>query len=141
MEVLCDGRRDPVGVEPASVRFSWAMESEAGAQTQGARWIEVASSQEALVGGQADVWASGRVGGNESLLVPYAGPEAEAAGRPPLRRVFTVRRPVAQALLFVSGLGHYEAYLNGEKVGERFLARGWTDYRRRVLYDAYDVTA
>ena len=39
-----------------------------------------------------------------------------------------MRKPVAQALLFVSGLGHYEAYLNGAKVGDRFLAPGWTDY-------------
>jgi hypothetical protein len=41
----------------------------------------------------------------------------------------------------VSGLGHYEAYLNGARVGDRFLAPGWTDYRKTVLYDAYDVTA
>ena len=40
----------------------------------------------------------------------------------------------------MSGLGHYEAYLNGEKVGDRFLAPGWTDYDRTVLYDAFDVT-
>ena len=60
---------------------------------------------------------------------------------PLLRRVFAVRKPVAQALLFVTGLGHYEAYLNGEKVGDRFLAPGWTDYDQTVLYDAFDVTA
>jgi hypothetical protein len=41
----------------------------------------------------------------------------------------------------VSGLGHYEAYLNGARVGDRFLAPGWTDYRKTVLYDTYDVTA
>ena len=28
----------------------------------------------ALLAGQADTWASGRVGGRDSLLVPYAGP-------------------------------------------------------------------
>jgi len=52
-----------------------------------------------------------------------------------------VKLAVGQALLFVSGLGHYEAYLNGAKVGDRFLAPGWTDYRKTVLYDVYDVTA
>jgi alpha-L-rhamnosidase len=211
-EVLCDGRRDPVGVDLRGVRFSWVMESDARGQAQGAYHLEVASSHAALLAGQADTWDSGRVGGRDSLLVPYAGPplapgrayywrvRLEDAGRrltdwsaparfvtaladaadwgearwigyedmparervvpgihglvdpsrhprlkrpvvPLLRRVFLVRKPVAQALLFVTGLGHYEAYLNGEKVGDRFLAPGWTDYDETVLYDAHDVTA
>ena len=62
-EVLCDGRRDPVGVDPGRVRFSWVMESDARGQSQGAYAIEVASSLEALLAGRPDVWASGRVGG------------------------------------------------------------------------------
>jgi hypothetical protein len=211
-DVLCDGRVDPVGVDPGSVRLSWVLESEARGQSQAAYLVEVASSPQALLAGRADVWASGRVEGTRSVLVPYGGPPLQPArayawrvrvedpagrltawsgpGRfvtalatdadwggarwigyadmpegerlvpgvhapldpklhpkltrpvvPLLRRAFTVRRPVAQALLFVSGLGHYEAYLNGTRVGDRFLAPGWTDYRRTVLYDAYDVTA
>jgi alpha-L-rhamnosidase len=211
-EILCDGRRDPVGVDPAAVRFSWVMESEARGQSQRAYRIVVASSPEALLAGKADVWDSGRVASTESLLVRYGGETLEPArgywwrvqvedaeGRPAdwsapgrfvtalafpedwgearwigyedmperervvpgihglldpkvhpairrpvvplLRRAFAVRKPVAQALLFVSGLGHYEAYLNGEKVGDRFLAPGWTDYDATVLYDAFDVTA
>ncbi len=211
-DLLCDGRRDPVGVDPGGVRFSWVMESGARGQSQGAYRIEVASSREGLLAGKPDVWDSGRVGERESLLVPYGGPRLDparayfwrvrgedAAGRligwsapgrfvtalaepadwgearwigyedmpererlvpgvhglldpklqpkrkrpvaPLLRRAFEVRKPVAQALLFVSGLGHYEAYLNGAKVGDRFLAPGWTDYRKTVFYNAYDVTA
>ncbi|HEX9187981.1 MAG TPA: family 78 glycoside hydrolase catalytic domain [Vicinamibacteria bacterium] len=211
-EILCDGRRDPVGVDPAAVRFSWVMESEARGQSQRAYRIAVATSREALLAGRADVWDSGRIASTESLLVQYGGgtlepargywwrvqvedaegrlagwsapgrfvtalaspedwgearwigyedmperervvpgihglvdpavhPKIRRPGVPLLRRAFTVGKPVAQALLFVSGLGHYEAYLNGEKVGDRFLAPGWTDYDATVLYDAFDVTA
>ena len=81
------------------------------------------------------------VPGIHGLLDPRLQPKLKRPVVPLLRRVFMVRQPVARALLFVSGLGHYEAYLNGEKVGDRFLAPGWTDYDRTVLYDAFDVTA
>ena len=81
------------------------------------------------------------VPGIHGLVDPGRHPRLKRPVVPLLRRVFVVRKPVAQALLFVTGLGHYEAYLNGEKVGDRFLAPGWTDYDQTVLYDAFDVTA
>ena len=45
------------------------------------------------------------------------------------------------ARLYVTALGLYEARLNGHRVGDAFLAPGWTDYGQRVLYQAYDVTS
>ncbi len=45
------------------------------------------------------------------------------------------------ATVFVSGLGQYELYINGTKIGDRFLSPGWTDYRKRCLYNTFDVTA
>ena len=59
---------------------------------------------------------------------------------PYLRRAFSVDRPMASARLYVTALGLYEARLNGQRVGDGFLTPGWTDYTRRVLYQAYDVT-
>jgi alpha-L-rhamnosidase len=59
---------------------------------------------------------------------------------PCLRRAFTVGRPVASARLYVTALGLYEARLNGHRVGDAVLTPGWTDYRKRILYQAYDVT-
>lgn len=60
---------------------------------------------------------------------------------PYLRRSFTVDKPVRHARLYATALGLYEAYLNGERVGNARLAPGWTDYRERVHYQTYDVTA
>ncbi|MFI9029564.1 alpha-L-rhamnosidase [Streptomyces sp. NPDC053560] len=58
-----------------------------------------------------------------------------------LRRSFSLaRKRVASARLYVTALGLYEAHLNGERVGEDRLAPGWTDYKKRVPYQAYDVT-
>lgn len=59
---------------------------------------------------------------------------------PQFRKEFTVDKPVRQALLFISGLGHYEASLNGEKTGDHFLSPGWTDYHETVLYNTFDLT-
>ncbi|AKC82202.1 hypothetical protein IMCC26134_04340 [Verrucomicrobia bacterium IMCC26134] len=58
-----------------------------------------------------------------------------------LRRSITVRPGLIRALLHVTGLGHYELTANGLKIGEALLAPGWTNYRRTVLYDTFDLTA
>ena len=58
-----------------------------------------------------------------------------------LRRRFRISRRVRQARLYATALGVYELYLNGVRVSDECLAPGWTDYRRRVEYQAHDVTA
>ncbi len=65
-----------------------------------------------------------------------------AVVRPPgyLRRTFPVNSPVRSATLYVTALGLYEARLNGKRVGDHVLAPEWTDYNKRVCYQAYDVT-
>lgn len=60
---------------------------------------------------------------------------------PYLRRDFPLSKPIERARLYVSALGVYEFYLNGRRVGTDHLAPGWTDYRRRVAYQVYDVTS
>ncbi len=56
------------------------------------------------------------------------------------RRKFKVKAGLVRAVVHVSGLGQYELSLNGRKVGDDILSPGWTDYRKTVLYDTYDVT-
>lgn len=59
---------------------------------------------------------------------------------PCFRKDLTLNKKVKKAIVFVSGLGHYELYINGNKIGDRFLSPGWTDYRKTCLYNTYDVT-
>ena len=58
-----------------------------------------------------------------------------------LRKEFEVDKAVRQATLYISGLGMYEVFINGQRVGEQVLAPAPTDYRRTVLYNAFDVTS
>lgn len=57
-----------------------------------------------------------------------------------LRKEFEVRTGLTRAVVHVCGLGHYEMFLNGRRVGEDLFTPGWTDYRKTTLYDTYDVT-
>jgi alpha-L-rhamnosidase len=59
---------------------------------------------------------------------------------PCFRKEFPLTKKISHAYVFVSGLGQYELYLNGSKVGDRFLSPGWTDYRKTCLYNTFDVT-
>jgi alpha-L-rhamnosidase len=56
-----------------------------------------------------------------------------------LRKDFTAGK-IAQARLYISGLGYYRAYLNGRQIGERVLAPSETDFATNVYYNVYDVT-
>ena len=49
-------------------------------------------------------------------------------------------KTVRRATLYATALGIYEAHLNGHRVSEDFFLPGWTDYRRRAYYQAFDVT-
>lgn len=59
---------------------------------------------------------------------------------PYFRKEFAVSKKIKNAYVAVSGLGHYELSMNGSKVGNRFLAPGWTNYDKTCLYNMYEVT-
>ena len=56
-----------------------------------------------------------------------------------LRKEFDIAKPVKRARLFISGLGLYECFINGEKVSSDVFAPTYTDYDKRVSYNVYDV--
>ncbi|MCY4413338.1 MAG: family 78 glycoside hydrolase catalytic domain [Caldilineaceae bacterium] len=59
---------------------------------------------------------------------------------PLLRNEFDLAKPVTRARLHISGLGWYELYLNGQRVGDHVLDPATSDYTQRVLYVTCDVT-
>ncbi len=78
-----------------------------------------------------------------SMVVPEGAPlKFERIDERPfcLRKSFAVDGPVASATLYVTALGLYECRLNGARVGDHALAPDWTDYNKRLVYQAYDVT-
>jgi alpha-L-rhamnosidase len=57
-----------------------------------------------------------------------------------IRKPFAVAKQVKEARLYSTALGLYEIYLNGRRVSDDVFAPGWTEYRKRVQYQTYDVT-
>ncbi len=57
-----------------------------------------------------------------------------------LRKTFTTSGKPVRARLLVTGLGAYQAFINGERAGLDILSPGWTHYPKRVQYQVYDVT-
>jgi alpha-L-rhamnosidase len=76
---------------------------------------------------------------------------------PFFRKEFVTNKKIKKATVYVSGLGFYELYLNGKKIGDQVLAPAVTNYDKRplkkllyhyddqstqrVLYNTFDVTA
>ena len=59
---------------------------------------------------------------------------------PVYTRTFNTNGKIKKARIYASALGVYQIELNGKKIGDAFLAPGWTSYKTRVQYQTYDIT-
>jgi hypothetical protein len=112
----------------SSHAYYWAVE--VWDQDGAAHWSDPNSFQTGLL--QQSDWSALWIGAAQS-------PEREKS-LPLFRREFQVNKRVSRAIVYFSGLGQYELRLNGEKLGKAVMAPGWTDYRKTVLYNSFDVT-
>ena len=86
--------------------------------------------------------------GAKRYVAPTSGFDTGELGNPwptgavkSLRQTFEIAKPVASARIYATALGAYQLSMNGRKVSDEILAPGWTDFRERVVYQTYDVTA
>lgn len=101
-------------------------------QEPGAGWQEIDYDD--------STWATPELGGQ-----PWKGPapvsDLARVPAPYLRKDFKVDQPIRRAIVYVTALGTYELRLNGRRVSQDVLAPGWTEFRKRVHYQTYDVTS
>ncbi len=76
----------------------------------------------------------------EPWLGKWIKPRPEDRFHPVFEKTFTAREELKAARLYLSGVGMYEAKLNGEKVGDEILTPYFSDYHTEVQYLTYDVT-
>ncbi len=69
----CEYRENPLGIDAASPRLSWRIETKERGQGQSAYRVLVAGSESRLKEGKADLWDSGKVSSSETIHIPYAG--------------------------------------------------------------------
>ena len=58
-----------------------------------------------------------------------------------LRHEVVLTKKVRRATAYFSAHGVYEAFINGQRVGDSYMTPGWTSYLKRTQYQAYDVTS
>lgn len=101
-------------------------------ETQETQWSKPAVLETGLLN-RSD-WQCERIAAPWGPHTP--GPDSECL----FRREFPTPHIVARARLYITAQGVYEAEINGERVGDYFLAPGWTAYDGRLQYQTYDVT-
>jgi alpha-L-rhamnosidase len=177
----CEHLIDPIGIDFPRPRFSWRFDTERHGASQAAYRIQTSNG-----------WDTGLVESDETLYIPYEGPELQSRERvewtvtvwdeqgaesdevtasfemgllsesdwlgqwiggdlvggprtpvpaPFVRKAVCLRSRPVRARLYATARGVYELRINGSKVGQDFFQPGWTDYRQRIQYQAYDVTA
>lgn len=58
-----------------------------------------------------------------------------------LRKAFSPRKEIKEAVVSICGLGHYELMINGKKVGDGEFAPYWSDYDKTIYYNSFDITS
>lgn len=67
--------------------------------------------------------------------------DADGSGKPYyVRRQVELGESPVRAIAFVTGLGHFDFFVNGEKISNHRLDPGWTEYRETVQFVSFDVT-
>jgi len=192
----CEMLINPKGIDVTSPRFNWQINSLARGVKQTAYQIIVASSLDKLSHDEGDLWNSGRLTSDQSILVVYTGTPLQSRQQcfwkvrtwtnlgetdwstPAsftmgllqasdwkakwigldrafpwdsvskfarlsaryLRKEISASKDIKRATIYISGMGLYELYINGDKIGDQVLAPGPTDYSKTILYNAFDVT-
>ncbi|TCC90028.1 alpha-L-rhamnosidase [Pedobacter frigiditerrae] len=206
VDLTCEYRTNPLGVDVAKPSLSWKLQSSQYNVLQSAYQIIVADNLGDLKSNKGNIWDSKKLTSNQSIQVKYNGLKLLSTKKyywkvkvwdnkglsawsktsfwqmgllsitdwkgahwiaynkitdsnqtdlwvdgkkdtfkennilPMFRKSFGVTKSIKKATVFIAGLGHFEMNLNGQKVGDDFLAPGWTKYDKEALYVTYDLT-
>lgn len=77
---------------------------------------------------------------NQPWTARWIGASREDTFHPVLTKQFSIGKRIKKARLYICGLGLYEAYVNGKKAGNKYLAPFLNDYEACYQYQTYDVT-
>lgn len=118
-----------------------------GAQNQVSAWSQTAFWQMGLL--QEKDWSKAswialeKIEEKDKLLPALHATKTDFKTKgflPQFRKEIQLSKKVKQATAFVAGLGHFEFFLNGKKVGNHFLDAGWTNYLKTAQYVTFDIT-
>ncbi|KAH6971378.1 bacterial alpha-L-rhamnosidase-domain-containing protein [Ilyonectria sp. MPI-CAGE-AT-0026] len=100
--------------------------------TEQTAWSEHATIEAGLL--ERKEWSS------EVISAPWAEEIDKPLPEDLFRKTFNINSKIQSARLYITAQGLYEAELNGSRIGNYFLAPGWSSYDARLTYQTYDVT-
>ncbi|CAM3719679.1 alpha-L-rhamnosidase [Marinicrinis lubricantis] len=133
LDILHDSRKrediDSIGYTPEiglkpRTRYYWKVQvwTDAGDVVSSVAWFETSKMDEPWIG-------------------KWITPDWEDRSiHPLLRKGFSISKEVAQARLYVCGLGLYEAEINGKRVGDEYFTPYCNSYHHWMQYQTFDVT-
>lgn len=140
------------GLAPATA-YRWRVrtQSTAGEKSPWSDWQEFATGLHGESDWAPSKWIAFEADRPDARIVPGIHNDWQAQSLlgnrkagiytlPQIRKSFTLRKHIRRATVYACGLGHFELFLNGSKVGNHFLDAGWTLYDREALYVAFDVS-
>ncbi len=75
----------------------------------------------------------------KAQMVTHNFPPEETAC-PVFYKEFRTKKEIKRTLVYATAHGVYELYVNGRRIGEDYMAPGWTSYHHRLQYQRYDIT-
>jgi len=73
-QLLCENRKNPIGLNITAPRFSWQIQSNGRNFSQSAYKLKVWLSGK-------EMWSTGKIRSSQSILVPYSGPAVQSIRR------------------------------------------------------------
>lgn len=103
------------------------------------RWVLAVWDQRGRKDSKESVFHVGLLS-QDSWKAKWIGAKDVNNRAPYMRKQFGIDKKVDRAYLYVTGVGYYECYLNGKKVGDQVLDPAPSQYQRRVYYQTHDVS-
>lgn len=108
-----------------------------------ARWLQSPKRQVAEKNNAIDQWIK-LVGIVEKEAGGFESPALEKLTAMPgasfFKNQFSIKKQVLSARLHSTAAGYYEIFVNGERVKDRLMDPGQTDFDKRILYNTDEVT-
>lgn len=84
-------------------------------------------------------WGTRWIGYNKLFPGDTVGQFSKLSARY-VRKQINLKKEIKSAKAYIMGMGLYELYINGEKIGNQVLAPVPTDYTKNVKYNVFDIT-
>jgi len=101
-------------------------------------WSKVAYWSMGLL--KPEEWKAQWIGYEQKIAADRFKSEERGLAARMLRKEFQINKKIKKATAYISGLGLFELYINGSKIGDQVLAPPLSQYSVRTYYMTFDVS-